>query len=114
MGFRTTYRVNDRLSVQHWLVNGANQTEDFNGWKSNAFLFTIKPTKTVSWNINYYFGQESRDLTPDSNPGIPTIPTQPGLSITPAAGQKLNGRTHIFDTYASWSPTGKITLGGEF
>ena len=44
MGFRSSYNLNDKLSVQYWLVNGANQTEDFNKYKSNAFLFTIKPT----------------------------------------------------------------------
>jgi hypothetical protein len=114
MGFRTTYNVNDKLSVQHWLVNGANQTEDFNGYKSNAFLFTIKPTKAISWNVNYFFGQENRDVTPAYNPGVPTLPTQPGLSVTPAPGPKLNGRTHIFDTYASWSASAKITVAGEF
>ena len=114
MGFRTTYNINDKLAVQHWLVNGANQTEDFNRQKSNAFLFTIKPVKTLSWNVNYYFGQENRDLTLAYNPGIPAIPTQPGLSMIPAPGLKLNGRTHIFDTYASWSPTVKVTVAGEF
>ncbi len=114
MGFRTTYNIGARLSVQHWLVNGANQTEDFNGYKSNAFLFTIKPAKTVSWNVNYYFGRESRDVTPAFNPGLPSLPTQPGLSVTPTPGPKLNGRTHIIDTYASWSPNDKVTLAGEF
>jgi hypothetical protein len=114
MGFRTTYNVNNKLTLQHWLVNGANQTEDFNGYKSNAFLLTIKPKPTLTWNINYYFGQENRDLTPAYNPTVPTIPTQPGLSITPAPGPKLNGRTHIVDTYVSWSPTQKLTLTGEY
>ena len=114
MGVRTTYNVNDKLSLQHWLVNGGNQTEDFNGFKSNAFLFTIKPVKTVTWNLNYYFGQENRDLTPAYNPDLPSLPTQPGLSVIPAPGPKLNGRTHIFDSYASWSPTAKITVAGEF
>ncbi len=113
-GFRTTYNVNDRLSVQHYVVNGANQTEDFNGFKSNAFLFAIKPAKTISWNLNYYFGREGRDLIPAYNPGAPALPSQPGLSVTPAPGPKLNGRTHIFDTYASWSPTGRVTIVGEF
>src|SRR2546423_13447600 len=94
MGFRTTYNVNSKLSVQHWLVNGANQAEDFNGYKSNAFLLTIKPTKTISWNVNYFFGQENRDLRPAYNPEVPPLPTQPGLSVTPASGPKLNGRTH--------------------
>lgn len=84
MGFRSTYNLSDKVTLQHWLVNGANQTEDFNGFKSNAFLLTIKPTKTISWNLNYYTGQE------------------------------LSGRTHIFDTYASWSPNSKVTVAGEF
>ena len=114
MGVRSTYNVNDRLAVQHWLVNGTNQTEDFNTYKSNAFLFTLKPAKTLSWNINYYFGRESRDLTPVLNPGLPSLPTQPGLSTTPAPGVKLDGRTHIFDTYATWSASDKLTLAGEF
>jgi hypothetical protein len=114
MGARSTYNVNDKLTVQHWIVNGANQTEDFNGYKSNAFLFTVKPVKDLSWNLNYYFGREGRELVPDYNPTIPTLPTQPGLSVTPLPGPKPNGRTHIFDTYATWSPAGPLTLAGEF
>jgi hypothetical protein len=113
MGFRSTYRVNSGLTVQHWLVNGGNQTEDFNGAKSNAFLFTLKPAKTVSWNINYYFGQEGRHLTPEYNPGLPSLPTQPGLSVTSAPGPKSNGRSHIFDTYVSWSPDRRVTFAAE-
>jgi len=113
MGFRSTYNVNDKLSVQHWIVNGANQTEDFNGFKSNAFLFTIKPAKSVSWNVNYYFGNENRQLTPDYNPGLPSLPTQPGLSVTPLL-DRIERQSHIFDTYASWSPTTKVTVAGEF
>ena len=113
MGVRTTYNVNDKLTVQHWLVNGSGQTEDFNGSKSNAFLFTVRPTKTVSWNLNYYFGQENRDLVPAYNPGLPSFATQPGLSLTPIPGPKPDGKTHIFDTYASWSPTSKVTVAGE-
>lgn len=45
MGVRATYNVNDKLSLQYWLVNGANQTEDFNGFKSQAALITFKPNK---------------------------------------------------------------------
>jgi len=114
MGFRTTYNFNDKLTLQYWLVNGANQTEDFNGFKSNAVLFTVKPTKNIAWNINYYFGNENRDLTPDLNPGLPVLPTQPGLSVTPVPGPRFTGMTHIFDTYASWSPNAKWTAAGEF
>ncbi len=57
MGFRTTYPVNDRLTLTYWLVNGAQQTEDFNGFKSQAAIITITPAKSVSWNLNYYDGQ---------------------------------------------------------
>lgn len=93
MGMRATYNFSDKLSAQYWLVNGVNETEDFNGFKSNAFLFTIKPTKAVSWNVNYYVGQETHDRIPAPTP---------------------DGRTHIFDTYASWSPSSKLTVAGEF
>jgi hypothetical protein len=113
MGLRTTYNVNHKLAVQYWLVNGANQAEDFNGFKSSAFIFTVKPTKTIFWNLNYYFGDDNRDLVPAYNPGLPSLPTQPGLSVTHAPGPQLNGKTRIFDTYASWSPTTKITVAAE-
>lgn len=113
MGVRSTYNLNDKLSIQYWLVNGANQTEDFNSYKSNAFLFTVKPAKRISWNLNYYFGDENRDLTPYYNPGLPALPTQPGLSTTPAPGPSPNGKTHIFDTYATWTVTPKTTLAAE-
>ena len=101
MGFRTTYKFNDKLSAQYWLVNGANQTEGFNGFKSNAFLFTLTPVRTVSWNIDYFFGQQGRDTVPDYNPGLPVLPTQPGLSTTPVLLQPT-GREHIIDSYATW------------
>lgn len=101
MGFRSTYSVNDKLSITNWLVNGANQTEDFNGFKSAAFLINVKPTPRISWNLNYYFGQEQRD--PALNPGAPSLPAQPGPS----------GRFHVLDTYASWNVTDKLLLVGE-
>ena len=112
MGVRANYNVTPKINVTYWLVNGAQQTEDFNGFKSQAFIFNFKPASTVSWNVNYYFGQEQRDVLPTDNPGAPTSPTQPGLpttNITPAP----NGRNHIFDTYATWNVTPKLTLVGE-
>ena len=63
-------------------------------------------------NVNYYFGEEARDVEPTLNPGLPTSPTQPGLpttNINPAP----SGREHIFDTYATWNATPKLTLVGE-
>lgn len=113
MGFRTTYPVNDKLSFTHWLVNGANQSEDFNGFKSQFGQAVIKPSKNLTWTLNYYNGREQRDLVPALNPGIPSIPSQPGLSTVPVIPAP-RGRFHVIDTYAFWNVTGKLTLGGEF
>lgn len=113
MGFRTTYPVNDKLSLSYWLVNGANQTEDFNGFKSQLAQAVIKPTTNLTWTVNYYNGREQRDRVPALNPGLPTIPSQPGLSTT-AVVPVPRGRFHVIDTYAFWNPTEKVTLGGEF
>ncbi len=112
MGLRANYNVTPKVNVAYWLVNGANDTEDLNGFKSQGFLFTLKPASTLTWNINYYFGEEARDVQPTLNPGLPTSPTQPGLpttNISPAP----NGREHIFDTYATWQATPKLTVIGE-
>lgn len=112
MGFRTTYNVNDRLSLGYWLVNGTQQTEDFNGFKSQVVQVIVKPTKALQWNFIYHAGREQRDLVPALNPGLPTLPTQPGLSTTPVAPTP-NGRLHILDSYASWNLTSKLTVVGE-
>ena len=99
-GFRANYNLTSKVNVAYWIVNGAQQTDDFNGFKSQAFLFTLKPAKAVTWNVNYYFGQEQRDSTTAVGPGF-----QP--PATP------NGREHIFDSYATWNATPKLTLVGE-
>ena len=112
MGLRASYDLTPKVNFAYWLVNGANDTEDLNGFKSQGFIFTLKPASTVTWNVNYYFGEEARDVEPTLNPGLPTSPTQPGLpttNITPAP----NGREHIFDTYATWNATPRLTLVGE-
>ncbi|MDX2149640.1 MAG: outer membrane beta-barrel protein [Bryobacteraceae bacterium] len=113
MGFRAVYPVNDQLSMGYWLVNGANQTEDFNGFKSQLGQAVIKPVKNVTWTLNYYAGREQRGLVPALHPGMPTIPTQPGLSTTPV-GRTPRGRFHVLDTYAFWNATDKLTVGAEF
>lgn len=110
-GFRTTYPVNDRLSLTYWLVNGAQQSEDFNGFKSQAAIITIKPVPSVSWNVNYYTGREARDLSPALNPGLPALPTQPGLSAD-ALTALDRSRLHIFDTYVAWTRN-PVTVGVE-
>lgn len=112
MGLRANYNVTPGVNVAYWLVNGANDTEDLNGFKSQAFLFTLQPAHGVTWNVNYYFGEEARDVQPTLNPGLPSGPTQPGLpvvNINPAP----NGREHIFDTYAKWQATKNLQFVGE-
>lgn len=111
-GFRSSYQVNDRLILTHWLVNGANQTEDFNGSKSQHLLLSWKPASSVTWSIGYYAGREQRDLEPLLNPGLPALPTQPGLS-TALFRPVPRGRLHILDSYAAWDATPRLTLVGE-
>ncbi len=107
MGARVTYPVNDRFSLNYWIVNGTNQVEATNGFKDELFGFTAKPKKTVSWTFNYYLGQEHPDriVVAPSSP----IPVQPGLSFA-AINPAPNGITHIFDSYVTWQATPKLIL----
>lgn len=109
MGLRASIPVNDRFTINYWIVNGTNQVEATNGFKDELFGFTAKPIKSITWTMNYYFGQEHPDRIV-----LPTCaePVQPGLcfqAISPAP----NGKTHIFDSYATWQPTSKLTFAIE-
>ena len=110
MGIRAQYAVTKKLAVNYWIVNGTNQTEPTNGFKDEMFGFVWTPVKTVSWTVNYYFGQEHPDATPISTCG--PVPVQPGLcfvKISPAP----DGKLHIFDSYVTWQTTPKLTLQVE-
>lgn len=110
MGVRASLPLNDRFSLNYWVVNGTNQVEATNGFKDELFGFTAKPAKSINWTMNYYLGQEHPDRAPASNCG--PIPVQPGLcfvGISPAP----NGRTHIFDSYVTWQAGSKLTLALE-
>lgn len=95
MGFRGSYELNSKATVAAWLVNGMQQTEDFNGFKTTAVLWTLRPAKSLSWALNYCTGQEQ--------------PT----SIDGNVISHPNGREHVFDTYAVWNATNKLTLSGQ-
>lgn len=112
-GLRASYPINDRVSATYWLVNGAQQTEDANGFKSQALLLNVKPTKSLSWSLNYYTGLEGRAYVANLNPTFPTEASQPGLPTT-EVHPVPRGRLHVVDTYATWTPTDKTTLVGEF
>jgi hypothetical protein len=114
MGFRTSYKPNDKVTATWLLVNGANQMEDFNGFKSNHLMLSAALSKNLTWTGSYYFGQENRDLVqPQYASNLPpAIPTQPGLATDPVT-PRPNGRTHIADTYLTWNATSRLTLVGE-
>jgi hypothetical protein len=108
-GVRTSYKFNDKLAVNYWIINGTNQSEPTNGYKDELFGYVLQPTKTVNWTFNYYNGQEHPDTVTATNC---TVPVQPGLCeapITPAP----NGKIHIFDSYATWQALPKLTLSAE-
>src|SRR5580704_1932530 len=110
MGARVAVPVNDRFTVNYWVVNGTNQVEATNGFKDELFGFTAKPRKSIAWTLNYYLGQDH----PDRIVVAPTspIPVQPGLSFQ-AISPAPNGRTHIFDSYVTWQPTTKLSFALE-
>jgi len=110
MGVRVSLPLNDRFSLNYWIVNGTNQVEATNGFKDELFGFTAKPAKSLTWTMNYYLGQEHPDRAPAANCG--PIPVQPGLCFT-AISPAPNGKTNIFDSYASWQATPKLTLALE-
>jgi len=86
-GLRASYSVNSWFHATGWLVNGANQTEDFNGFKSQGAILNFTPHSTLSGNLNYFTGRESPA-------GIP-------------------GRFEVLDSYWTWKPTSRLTLAGE-
>jgi hypothetical protein len=112
MGLRTAYKINDAFTVNYWLTNGTQQTEAFNNFKDELFGFAAQPHKNLSWTVNYYLGQEHPDVVyfPYTNPpGLPTIQGESFEPIVPAP----TGKTHIFDSYATWQATKNLTLAFE-
>ncbi len=109
-GIRANYRVNDRLALNYWLVNGTNQAEATNGFKDELFGFVVKPRNSITWTFNYYLGQEHPDriVVSPVNP----IPVQPGLSFQ-AIRPAPDGRLHIFDSYVMWQLSPKWTMAVE-
>ena len=108
-GVRTSYTVNDKLALNYWIDNGTNQSEPTNGYKDELFGYVLTPAKSLSWTMNYYLGQEHPDTVAASNC---IVPVQPGLCEAPIAPAP-NGKTEIFDNYATWQATAKLTLAGE-
>lgn len=113
MGVRTNYKLTDKVAFNYWVVNGTQQTEPFNSFKDQFFGLAMQPAKTLTWNVNYYLGQEHPDTIYFPNGGAPAgLPTQQGVPFEPIPNSPT-GKLHIFDTYATWQVTPKLTLAGE-
>ncbi len=110
MGVRAGYKVNDELTLNYWIVNGTNQAEATNGFKDELFGFTATPNKKITWNVNYYLGQEHPDRVVVASSG--PIPVQPGLTFQ-AISPAPNGKLHILDSYVSWQATSKLVFALE-
>jgi hypothetical protein len=113
LGLRANYKFNDVFAVNYWMVNGTNQSEPFNGFKDEFFGLAITPHKNVSWNIQYYLGQEHPDTMYFPNGGAPAnAPTLQGVPFEPIPNSPT-GKLHIFDTYLNWQVTPKWTFAVE-
>ncbi|MBO0797899.1 MAG: porin [Blastocatellia bacterium] len=111
-GLRAKYPISDKLALMYHVMNGAQQSEDFNGFKSQHVAAILTPTKKVTWQMNYYVGREQRDLAPQLNPTFASLPIQPGLS-TDVIVPTPRGRFHVIDSYVTWLVTDKLTLVAE-
>jgi putative OmpL-like beta-barrel porin-2 len=111
-GLRAAYPFGDKLTATYLLVNGINQSEDFNAWKSQAVLLTFKPTNGITAQVSYYGGREGRVRTSILNPTFPVLPTQPGLSPDEVEPEP-NGRIHILNAYATLNVTNRLKFAFE-
>jgi hypothetical protein len=113
MGVRANYKLNDKIALNYWTVNGTQQTEPFNGFKDQFFGVSLQPTKNLSWNVNYYLGQEHPDVVYYPNGGAPAgLPTEQGTPFLPLTNQPT-GKLHILDTYLVWDASPKLKLAAE-
>ena len=110
MGARASYAVNHWLTANYWVVNGTQQTEDFNGFKDELFGVVLQPKQSVSWTVNYYLGQEHPDFAYIAGgTGLPVVQGQP---LVPIANTPT-GKLHILDSYLSWNASPKLSLALE-
>lgn len=107
LGLRANYKFNDVIAVNYWMVNGTNQSEPFNGFKDEFIGLVITPNKNITWNVQYYLGQEHPDTLYYPNGGAPpNAPTLQGVPFEPIVNAP-GGKLHIFDTYVNWQLTSK-------
>jgi hypothetical protein len=91
MGLRATYPLTGRLNASYWLVNGLNQTEDFNTFRGQVVALRYNSSPSFSATLNYFNGRE-----------------QPAVM-----GVAPRGRSHILDAYFTWRATERWTLAAQ-
>ena len=118
-GARVNFKLNDKVTFNYWTVNGTQQTEAFNNFKDQLFGLTLTPAKSVTWNVNYYLGQENPDTVyyPNGAPSNapPATPSIQGTAFLPIANAP-KGKLHIFDSYIAWqaAPKWSFVLEGDY
>jgi hypothetical protein len=91
-GLRVSVPVGERVTLTYALTNGIQQTEDFNGVPSHHVVVVVTPVPTLTWTMSVYAGREQ----PDG--GQPDGP---------------DGPFRVFDSYVSWTPGARVTLGAD-
>jgi hypothetical protein len=114
MGLRSKLQVDDVLAIDLWLVNGANQTEDFNGSKDAMLGIVLTPWSGLNWTVDYYQGTEHPNVyyLPNSPPGTGTLPYQEGTYVLPIESAP-DGKLRIASTYLTWQTTRSLLLGAQ-
>ena len=112
MGARLNYQLTKSVALNYWVTNGTDQTEPFNNFKDQFVGLSVQPNKNVSWNLNYYFGQEHPDVMYLPNATTATLPTEQGEPFLPISPSP-KGKLHILDSYATWQATANLTFGLE-
>ena len=112
MGARLNYQLTKAVALNYWVTNGTQQTEPFNDFKDQFFGLALQPKKSVSWNVNYYLGQEHPNVMFFSSSTDPAIPTEQGQPFLPIANAP-KGKLHILDSFASWQAGERLTFGIE-
>ena len=114
MGFRSTLQLNDALGIKFWVVNGVNQTQDFNGDKDVLLGFVLTPTPSFKWTLDYYQGMEHADVIyePGKPPVQATLPYEDGSYVVPIADAP-NGKLQIASTYLTWQVARSLLIGAQ-
>ena len=84
VGVRATYDVNDKLTLNGYLVNGWNDAVDNNGGKSIGLSATLKPHPKLTIVGNFMGGPEQKDDSADKRylwDGTVTFNATPTISL---------------------------------